>query len=243
MAGIESLSGEHLRQLIIKMHAAGAYIDPTILSAYVQKTGDYDLSNINIPPRSSSSSEPRKPTVSTERELPKQELLLKLLKMTTSDNDGECLTAIRKVNTLLTTNGWDWDKFVAGKIKIVENPFVGLGTPPRPSVTRPVGPATPPNPHTTRPFSPPPMAPLQGQKVRSLGTNKFADSCYCCGIDVIAGAGGFFKRADNNLNAANANPRSLFSVVCASCDGHKLIWDQPAARQRKRGQTSINDLM
>lgn len=63
------------------------------------------------------------------QEIPKQELLVKLLMMTTSSNDGEALTAIRKANELLKTQGWDWVKLIAGKITIVEDPFKDLAMP------------------------------------------------------------------------------------------------------------------
>jgi len=172
-------------------------------------------------------------------QLPKQELLLKLLKMTTSASDGEALVAIRKVNKMLVDNGWDWDKFVNAKIKIVENPFVGLGTPTR-GVPTGNGPAYKPPP-PPRP-APPPRARYHGMPVAGRGINRYADFCYCCGIEVVTGAGQFFLREDYNLNAANANPRSKFSLVCASCEGVKIIWDQPAPPIRKRGKASITDL-
>jgi hypothetical protein len=141
---------------------------------------------------------------------------------------------------MLTANGWDWDKFVAGKIKIVENPFVGLGTPQR--VDRPTSyTATPPSAPPTPP-PPPPKARYAGQRVRSLGVNRFADHCYCCGIEVFAQAGGFFNPTEYNLNARSPNPKSKFAVVCASCENVALVWDQAAAPIRKRGKTSINDL-
>lgn len=62
--------------------------------------------------------------------LPKQELLVKLLGMTTSSNDGEALTAIRKANDLLRSAGWDWQKLIAGKIRVVADPFATAATPP-----------------------------------------------------------------------------------------------------------------
>lgn len=208
--------------------------DQAILDAMRYGTGFQHLDFETSPPPPPRNPEPKKaPTVSEQ--LPKEQLLLKLLKMTTSSNDAEALVAIRKVNELLTSSGWDWDKFVAGKIRIVENPFKNLGTPPRrEGVSGGFAPPPPP--------PPPRTAPLQGRNVRSLGVNKFADHCYCCGIEVMALAGGFFKPVDYNLNARPANPRSQFAVVCASCDGLKTIWDQPAAPIRKRGKTSINDL-
>lgn len=173
-------------------------------------------------------------------ELPREQFLLKLLRMTTSPNDGEALTAIRKVNELLTSNGWDWDKLIAGKIKIVPNPFVGLGTPIRKEPAPYKEPTPSYNPRPTPP--PPPRAKYHGLKVSGLGPNKFADHCYCCGIEVVANAGMFFCREDYNFNAGRINARSKFSVVCASCEGQKLIWDQPAQPIRKRGKASINDL-
>lgn len=91
-----------------------------------------------------------------EAEIPKEVLLRKLLKMTTSSNDGECLTAIRKANDLLRAGGWDWDKLLDGKIKIVENPFKGLGNPitgerPAPPVRQ-----QPPQPKPAQQFGPAP---------------------------------------------------------------------------------------
>jgi len=65
----------------------------------------------------------------TESKVPKQDLLTKLLKMTSSSNDGEALTAIRKANDLLKSAGWDWDKLMAGKIKVAADPFANLQQP------------------------------------------------------------------------------------------------------------------
>ena len=59
----------------------------------------------------------------TNEKLPKQELLIKLLKMTTSNSDGEALAAVRMANNLLKTAGWDWEKLINGKITIIEDPF------------------------------------------------------------------------------------------------------------------------
>lgn len=65
-------------------------------------------------------------------ELPREELLRKMLNMTTSDNDGQALVAIRKANKLLSDAGWSWDKLLAGKIKIVESPFKNMPNPTKP---------------------------------------------------------------------------------------------------------------
>jgi len=63
-------------------------------------------------------------------DIPKHELLLKLLKMTGSDNDAEALVAIRKATALLSSAGWDWDKLLSGKITVVGDPFGNLQRPP-----------------------------------------------------------------------------------------------------------------
>jgi hypothetical protein len=63
-----------------------------------------------------------------DSKLQKQDLLLKMLNMTTSDNDGVALVAIRKANGLLTSSGWTWEKLLAGKITIVEDPFKSNST-------------------------------------------------------------------------------------------------------------------
>lgn len=62
-------------------------------------------------------------------ELPKQLLLAKLLGMTDSASDNEALSAIRQANRLLKSAGWTWEQLIREKIKIVENPFAGLGDP------------------------------------------------------------------------------------------------------------------
>ena len=61
--------------------------------------------------------------------LPKQDLLLKILRMTTSDNDNVALNAVRRANEFLSKNGWDWDKLVNAKIRIAADPFSNLQTP------------------------------------------------------------------------------------------------------------------
>ncbi|MCH7605123.1 hypothetical protein IID24_04025 [Patescibacteria group bacterium] len=49
----------------------------------------------------------------------KFEKFIKLMKMTTSPVDGECLNAIRMANTQLVEANLDWDDFLRGKAKIV----------------------------------------------------------------------------------------------------------------------------
>ena len=65
----------------------------------------------------------------SDNELPKQVLLIKLMGMTTSSNDAEALVALRKANELLKSAGWDWQKLIEGKIKVIEDPFSKIATP------------------------------------------------------------------------------------------------------------------
>src|SRR5258708_8942095 len=87
-------------------------------------------------------------------ELPKQDLLLKLLGMTTSASDNEALMAIRRANEFLARAGWTWEMLIREKIKIIENPFNGINDPTR----RPKNdhhPITPPKPKPPKPPTPP----------------------------------------------------------------------------------------
>lgn len=70
-------------------------------------------------------------------ELPKQELLKKILGQTTSDNDNVALMAMRKANELLREAGWDWNRLIDGKIRVAENPFANLKRPPMSASIKP----------------------------------------------------------------------------------------------------------
>lgn len=57
------------------------------------------------------------------------ELLIKLLKLTTSSNDGESLSAMRKANQQIEKVGGDWETLLRGKVTIIADPFAGSGAP------------------------------------------------------------------------------------------------------------------
>lgn len=50
----------------------------------------------------------------------KFEKFIKLMMMTTSPNEGECLNAIRMANAQLVEANLDWDDFLRGKAKITD---------------------------------------------------------------------------------------------------------------------------
>lgn len=176
----------------------------------------------------------------SEDTLPKQELLGKLLRMTTSSNDGEALMAIRKANSLLNAAGWDWDKLLAGKIKIVENPFAGLGNPlagkptqaPAPNFRPAVNPA---------PLGPPPFTP-KPLPVRSTFPNKFPNHCWGCAKEVPANMGFIFKPREYNPLAIPGS-RSMWEVLCPSCNYTMThVTAGRAFVTKKRGKAAIGDL-
>ena len=61
---------------------------------------------------------------------PNLDLLIKLMKMTTSATDGEALAAIRFANQLLSKLGGDWEDLLRGKLATID-PFASLPEPPK----------------------------------------------------------------------------------------------------------------
>jgi hypothetical protein len=163
--------------------------------------------------------------------IPKHIMLGKLLRMTTSPNDGEALTAIRKANALLTAAGWDWDKLLTGQIKIIEDPFKNLPSPFAPRQPATTTAYTP----TPRAPAPPPPAPKRGTPSDPIShsVNRFADFCYCCGIEAVTGAGFIFKAKPTNTK---------FQVVCASCNTSAIVQPYAAQPQRNAKKKSVIDL-
>jgi hypothetical protein len=174
-------------------------------------------------------------------DLPKQELLIKLLRMTESHSDGEALTALRKANAFLKSAGWDWEKLINSKIKIIEDPFKNLGVPQggvgrRPQATQ-AAPSTPP--YAARPAPPPPQPPPVVKRAAwplGINPNKFSGWCYCCGLEVLANAGVIFKPFQYNSAAPDD-----WKVACFDCNGTST---RPGATvtsyaaNRRRGTTA-----
>lgn len=158
--------------------------------------------------------------------IPKHQLLVKLLKMTTSNTDAEALVAIRKANALLTEAGWDWEKLMTGKIVVVGDPFANLKAPPIPEATTYRAPVQP----TPRP-SPPAPPPVYSKKPTpqfplGIGPNKFEGHCYCCGRLVAVGGGFFFKPSDWHHRAT-----SSFKTTCTTCNTSGHVGPSSAPRQ------------
>jgi hypothetical protein len=182
-------------------------------------------------------------------DIPKQELLIKLLRMTESDNDGEALTALRKANAFMRAAGWDWEKLVNAKIKIIEDPFKNLGVPAAGS--RPMsapGFKAAPQPAATQPrpqYNPPPPPPPPTSKTTwplGIQPNKFSGWCYCCGYEVLANAGVIFRP-----NQFHSSAPADWKVACTACNTSATVSQYSANRRRtvnKKGATKpfVSDL-
>ena len=171
--------------------------------------------------------------------------MIKLLRMTESDNDGEALTALRKANAFLRSAGWDWEKLVNSKIKIIEDPFKNLGTPPggnkmsAPGFNQPMQPPPP--------RQPPPPPTQKKSWPLGIAPNRFAGWCYCCGVEVVANAGVIFKPYEYHAQAVND-----WRVACFLCNGTQtspgaLVRNYPSPRRasvNKRGKVkpAVGDL-
>jgi hypothetical protein len=134
----------------------------------------------------------------------KLDTLIKVLLMTTSDNNSESLAAIRRANVMLRNASTDWDKLLRGKVTVVADPFADIAPPPqsfshnsKPTVPqRPQAydddqyftphAKTPTYPKTPTPPQPPRMSPLHARK---NNTNAFAGHCFNCGDYTPAGYG------------------------------------------------------
>ncbi|HEY0724706.1 MAG TPA: hypothetical protein VGD41_12090, partial [Pyrinomonadaceae bacterium] len=95
-------------------------------------------------------------------DLPNLPLLIKLLKMTTSSNDGEALMAIRKANEQLKKFGGDWEALLRGKVTMITNPFAGGGINSAPDLSQ-VRRSSGPPPHPGAPPKPQPAPQPQPQ--------------------------------------------------------------------------------
>jgi hypothetical protein len=175
-------------------------------------------------------------------ELPKQELLIKLLGMTTA-GDNEALVAIRKANALLTAAGWSWEQLIRGKITIVEDPFNSIDNLFEVKPTATAAPTPPRRPQAPTPSKPAPVDnPFMASPRTRIGIapNKFLARCYCCGVEVVTGAGFWFRP-----NALNPAAPDKISVVCTPCSTTGTVYRAATGQRptKKRGSVDIHNLI
>lgn len=106
------------------------------------------------------------------------DMLIKLLGMTSVDNDNQSLLATRKANQLVREAFGDWESLLRGKITIIADPFTV--PPPAKTPDRP----KPPPPMAPRPAaapiykSPPPPPPPPPPRNRFAGMTPIAGNTY-----------------------------------------------------------------
>lgn len=130
------------------------------------------------------------------------DLLIKMMKMTTADNDGTALVAIRKANQVVAKAGGDWESILRSKVKvtILADPFANIQMPTAPATTRPTmsTPKSPPTPNWRPTPQPPPRQtpytppPTNYSTIPSPRPNKFSGPCILCNATVGVGAGEAF---------------------------------------------------
>jgi len=187
-------------------------------------------------------------------DLPNLGKLIKLLKMTTSQNDNEALLFVRKANEELKKFGGDWDTLLRGKVTVIGDPFVDVAPPPSRMTKTATNPAyTSSDPswgrtHTTRsstsrksPITPPnprifgqPKTPSTSQfppPPTQPRSNLYAGKCRCCGTHVPANSGILIGTTNG------------WRVECTSCSKGQTAQATAAPKHgRKRGSLSVDNL-
>lgn len=170
-------------------------------------------------------------------ELPNIGLLIKLLKMTSSSNDGEALSAMRKANEQLAKFGGDWEALLRGKVTIIGDPFANI-TPP-PSQPRAAAPAPPPRPAPRRwpqprkPYAPPPPPPPTPKPNRFPGMTPLYGNTYPV------------KDQLKTLGAAWDATNRVWMIPDAQMAAAKAILSgvPPATKHSRQGPADVNDLL
>jgi hypothetical protein len=112
--------------------------------------------------------------------------LIKILGMTTSDNDNTVLTAARAANAHLGRMQTNWSDLLNGKVTLIADPFTSIPEPPQAARAHGSG-TPPPRPTPTAPTPPPrpqPAPPPPKPHVPTFKVNLYAGSCYHCGCKV-----------------------------------------------------------
>lgn len=177
-------------------------------------------------------------------------LVIKLMKMTTSQVDNEALMALRKANERISALGWDWEALLSNKITIVADPFDKIEIiKPTESHRQPSAPPRPQAPQRPSAQSqyqqayraaqqayqpratPTPKAPT----VNSYKSNRHDGNCFCCGALVNAWQGATFQPSNYNPSATSAT-----EIICNSCNSSVNL-HVPTKRAKRKG-LSLSDL-
>jgi hypothetical protein len=113
--------------------------------------------------------------------------LIKILGMTTSDNDNTALTAARAANAHLSRMQTNWADLLNGKVTIIADPFTSIPEPPAPTTTVSRASGAPPPRPTPQPARPAPTPPKP--HVPTFRINQYAGTCPHCYSKVRANMG------------------------------------------------------
>ena len=156
-----------------------------------------------------------------DTELPNLGLLIKLLKMTTSNTDAEALSAMRKANQQLAKFGGDWEALLRGKVTVIGDPFLDMPSPPKTEANMarpapPPRPTPPPRPQPSTAFtgsvyqSPLPQARARAQKTKQQFAQQQATK----------------RAAPYKPGPSGGKTRSnLFAGSCLRCFNHVAVDD------------------
>jgi hypothetical protein len=181
-------------------------------------------------------------------ELPNLSLLIKLLKLTASQNDAEALMAIRKANEQLSKFGGDWERLLRSHVTIIgADPFAEIATPP---ASMRAAPRAQPSPrHTARPFrnptNPSPAQTAPGPSPQATQTpqpwtvpsprpNRYAGHCFMCGYNVAIG--------DGITRYIGTQSSGKWEVFCGSCDT-MVNAGTAIPKRRATKRTSLKDAL
>lgn len=154
-------------------------------------------------------------------DLPKHELLRKILNMTTAENDNQALIAIRKANAILKEGGWDWDKLLAGKIKIIGDPWKGMAPPPpRPTVAPANGSTPPPQRQAPRPA--PKFFDIDGRAHATLADADYANVVIQRRRQAQADARAAAAARAARTPTIGSTKSNNFAGYCYCCGNHQL---------------------
>lgn len=160
----------------------------------------------------------------------KLELLIKIMKMTTAEPTIAAV-AFAKANQLLAQEGWDWERLLRGKVKILADPFSGVAAPPQFTSSPPPKAPAPPTP----PRQPqPPPSPAFGPAPRSFSAPPppAQPRPSAAALRMVSVINGYNGACHECLGLANAGtswavkqpPSTRWQKYCPSC--HNSLMDR-----------------
>lgn len=159
-------------------------------------------------------------------------MLIKLMGMTQSEQDGEALAFLRKANKIVKDAGWTWEKILLGKVKVIADPFTNIqAPPPKPNSSRGTTPSQPSTPNRSGYGStvpPKPQAP-RPKVPHSTFPNKYVGHCWQCGNFVDTGKGWLVR---------DPSGRNQFVVLCDYDNRDSSIPLRPTRTKRQKPSTS-----